>query len=238
MDPREYARHAYVHHRAKASAYHTAGDETRAVGHARRAEIHRAAAFGLPIPAQIGLGVGGAVVGAAGLGYLGRRAYKKRSERLAMEEEERLSKINQEARKANLEMMRQEDKPKRDAYYKEKKRIENERRAKELAASEELERQEKQRIDDARAALRDWYKANGETDVNEQTAVDRALTQGTGFEATHGEFTFRVEETTVLVSRGGGDRQDAQQGSFKAEAVKLVATRGKHTHTLGWRRTG
>ncbi len=167
------------------------------MGHARRAELHRAAAFGLPVPTQIGLGVAGAVVGAAGLGYLGRRAHKKRSERLAMEEE-----------------------------Y-----------AKQLAASEELKRQEKERIAEARAALLDWYKAHGETVVNEQTAVDRALTQGTGFEAKHGEFAFRVEETTVLVSRSGGDAQDAQAGSFKAEAVKLVATRGTHTHTLGSRRT-
>jgi hypothetical protein len=62
MDPREYARRAYVHHRAKASAYATAGDETRAVGHARAAERHRAAAFG-DAGTVVGI-VAGAVAGA------------------------------------------------------------------------------------------------------------------------------------------------------------------------------
>jgi hypothetical protein len=90
MDPREYARRAYVHHRAKASAYSTAGEHTRAVGHARRAERHRAAAFGLPVPAQIILAVGAAVAGAGaavGLGYLGRRAYAERARARARKEQ-------------------------------------------------------------------------------------------------------------------------------------------------------
>jgi hypothetical protein len=235
MDPVEYGRLAYVHHRAKASAYASAGDEARAHGHARAAERHRAAAFGDVAGTVAGAVAGIAAVGLVGAGVIAQRLRLKLKQREARALREKASVLRAEADEAAARLWKlQEPKRMNDA------KREEERRARERA---EKEAERAALENGARAALDAWYASAKGGAPSRGDGAAFALENRAGFTVDHGGYTFRVVATTV-----DGDRDvfNADRGRNHSEYVKeqvpavaLVATRTADGAgvTLGKRRT-
>ena len=109
MDAAQYSRLAYVHHRAKADAYRTAGDAARARGHERRADLHRSA-FG-DVGPWVGIGIASLVLGGIGAYDAAKRIRawkttadaKRKREVRERNERERMQAIRNEPSAARVE---------------------------------------------------------------------------------------------------------------------------------------
>ena len=238
MDAAEYGRLAYVHHRAKASAYANAGEHARAHGHARAAERHRAAAFG---DAGAVAGIVAASVVGAGVFAQKLRLKLKQREALSLRDKANALQATADKKAAKLRGLRAPAQAAAEKAALEQAGEKNVRRERQRA-EEDAKRAEFE--SGARAALDAWYGSEKGGTPSRGDGAAFALENRAGFAVDHGGYTFRVVATTV-----DGDRDvfNADRGQHSAAYVKeqvpgvaLVATRtvDGETVTLGERRTG